>query len=38
MEKFYETPKMGIVKLNVRSSLLVISDGGPGKDDEEVEE
>ena len=38
MEKFYEAPKMGIVKLNVRSSLLVISDGGPGKDDEEGDE
>lgn len=29
---------MGIVKLNMRSSLLVVSDGGPVKDDEEGDE
>ena len=38
MEKFYEAPKMGIVKLNMRSSLLVVSDGQPGKEDVEAEE
>ena len=36
---FYEAPQTNVVELNMKSScLLVVSDGGPGKSDEEGDE
>jgi hypothetical protein len=35
---FYEAPRMNVVELKLKNSLMVISGGGPGKDDEEVGE
>ena len=32
----YKAPEMEVVKLNLESSLMVISTGGPGKDDTET--
>ena len=39
MEKFiYEAPQMNVVELKLKNSLMVISGGGPDKDDEEGDE
>ena len=39
MEKFiYEAPQMNVVELKMKSCMMVISGGGPEKEDEEGEE
>jgi len=34
----YTAPEMEIIKLNVSSSLMIISNGGPNKNDEIIED